>query len=274
MTQKNIFVTGAASGIGRATALHFASEGWFVGIADVNRPESESLLEEIGTDKGIVLDLDVTDREQWAEAIERFGNATGGSMDILFNNAGIARAGWFEDVPAEDAHKVLDINLGGVVNGVYACLDLLKKGAEKNGASRIINTASVAGLVGGPKMAVYSATKFGVRGLTEALNYEFARYNIAVTDIMPWFINTPLLEGTFDGSNESINESLDNASVRVYPVQDVVDKVWDLATSQPGKGAVHHPVGGYAKIARTVSSQFSGLLRRAIRSRANDGEIL
>ncbi len=273
MQTKSIFITGAASGIGRATALHFAKEGWFIGIADVDRQGSDSLLNEIGADKGIVVDLDVTDQAQWTDAVSKFGEATGGKMDLLFNNAGIARGGWFEDVPIADAHKVLDINLGGVVNGVYASLEPLKAAAKEHGVARIINTASVAGLVGGPKMAIYSATKFGVRGLTEALNYEFARHNISVTDIMPWFISTPLLDGTLDGSNESITESLASSNVKVYPVEDVVDKVWQLASLDPGKGRIHHPVGGYAKAARVISNQFSGLLRRVIRNRS-DQEVL
>ena len=269
MQTNSIFITGAASGIGRATALHFAKEGWFIGIADVDRAGSDTLLGDIGAGKGIVLELDVTDQAQWTDAVAEFGAATNGSMDLLFNNAGIARGGWFEDIPIADAHKVLDINLGGVVNGVYTSLDLLKSAAAQKGVARIINTASVAGLVGGPKLAVYSATKFGVRGLTEALNYEFARHKISVTDIMPWFISTPLLDGTLDGTNESITESLASSNVKVYPVEDVVDKVWQLASQEPGKGRIHHPVGGYAKAARVISSQFSGLLRRVIRNRAD-----
>ncbi len=268
MQKNTIFVTGAASGIGKATALRFAQEGWFIGIADVNRTASDALRSEIGEANGIVLDLDVTDQVQWTEAVGQFAEATGGKMDILFNNAGIAKGGWFEDISIEDAHKVLDINLGGVVNGVYASLELLKATAAQKGVARIINTASVAGLVGGPKMAVYSATKFGVRGLTEALNYEFARHKISVTDIMPWFINTPLLEGALDGSNESINDSLASSNVKVYPVEDVVDKVWQLAAFDPGQGRIHHPVGGYAKVARVASNQFAGLLRRVIRRRS------
>ena len=272
MQKKSIFITGAASGIGRATALRFAKEGWFIGIADVNREGSESLLNEIGGN-GVILNLDVTDAGQWADALKQFGDATGGTMDILFNNAGIAKGGWFEDVTLEDSHKVLDINLKGVVNGAYTSLSLLKAAAEKHGRASIINTASVAGLVGGPKMAVYSATKFGVRGLTEALNYEFARHKISVTDIMPWFISTPLLDGTMDGSNESINESLEESKVKVYPVEDVVDKVWQLTATEPGKGTNHHPVGGYAKGAKFLSHQFSGILRRVIRNRAEDNPL-
>ena len=90
-------------------------------------------------------------------------------MNVLFNNAGVGRHGWFEDVRPEDNDWIVDVNLKGVIHGVEAALPLLKatKGA------RIVNTASTAGIVGSPQLAVYSATKFAVRGLTEALDAEF-----------------------------------------------------------------------------------------------------
>ena len=148
--RKSIFITGAASGIGAETARYFSKKGWFCGLYDINEMGLRAVAAEIGAGNCHVARLDVTNRADWAAAIEGFSAATGGRMDILFNNAGIGRHGWFEDVPPQDSDLVIDINVKGVVNGVYAALPLLK---ATTGA-RIINTASTAGIVGAPQLAV------------------------------------------------------------------------------------------------------------------------
>src|SRR5262249_23978109 len=163
--QKTIFVTGAASGIGRATAQLFAQRGWFVGLFDVNEAGLAETSATLPEGQRLAMAFDVRDRHGWQRAAQSFGEATGRRMNVLFNNAGIARGGPFEDVTPEDAELVVDINLKGVINGVYCCLPLLR---ETPGA-RIVNVSSVAGIYGTPHIAVYSATKFAVRGLTEAL---------------------------------------------------------------------------------------------------------
>ena len=168
--RKTIFITGAASGIGAETARYFSKRGWFVGLYDIDEPALARMVDELGEANTIASRLDVRSREDWAAAISGFSAVTDQRMHILFNNAGIARHGWFEDIPPEDADAVVDINVKGVMNGVYASLDLLK---ETTGA-RIINTASAAGLFGTPRLAIYSATKFAVRGLSDALDVELS----------------------------------------------------------------------------------------------------
>ena len=152
--RKSIFITGAASGIGAETARLFHKRGWFCGLYDINETGLKEVEGELGAENCHVAKLDVTKRDDWAAAIEGFSAATAGKMDVLFNNAGIGRHGWFEDIPPEEADLIVDINVKGVINGVYAALPLLR--TTEN--ARIVNTASTAGVVGSPRLAVYSAT--------------------------------------------------------------------------------------------------------------------
>ena len=216
----SIFITGAASGIGLATAKRFAAEGWFIGLSDVNEAALAAALEAIGSRNGMTVALDVRDRTQWAEAIDAFSKASGGRCDVLLNNAGIARYGWFETITPEEADLEIDINIKGVINGAYAGLELLK--ATKG--SSLINVSSCAGIYGPPRLAVYGATKFAVRGLSEALDAEFSRFGVAVKCIMPWFVETPILDAGALKTNASIRDML--ASQTVYTVEEAAEVVW------------------------------------------------
>ncbi|MCA8899138.1 MAG: SDR family NAD(P)-dependent oxidoreductase, partial [Hyphomonas sp.] len=127
--RKSIFITGAASGIGAETGRLFSKRGWFCGLYDVNTAGLAAVADELGEGNSISGKLDVRSRDDWALALKGFGEATGGTMDVLFNNAGVGRHGWFEEVSGEDNDWVVDVNVKGVVNGVQACLPLLKKTA-------------------------------------------------------------------------------------------------------------------------------------------------
>ena len=169
--RKSIFISGAASGIGVACAKRFASAGWFVGLSDIDTLGLKSALAAIGPDNGSIHRLDVRDRYAWDNALGAFGRQTGGKLDVLLNNAGVARFGVLEDLSDADCDIQIDINIKGVVHGARAGLAPLKVAG-----GRLINVASCAGLYGSPKLAVYSATKFAVRGLSEALDVEYARH--------------------------------------------------------------------------------------------------
>lgn len=258
--RKSIFITGAASGIGAETARYFAKQGWFCGLYDVNEMGLRSVTGEIGAENCHAAKLDVTKRADWAAAIESFGAATGGKMDLLFNNAGIGRHGWFEEVPPEDSDLVIDINVKGVINGVYAALPLLKA----TPGSRIVNTASTAGIVGAPQLAVYSASKWAVRGLTEALDAEFRDLGIRVVTLMPWFVDTPILDmGKTDGSNEKMSDQMKANGVTVYPVSMAAEKVWEAAHGED----IYYMVGKDAERARFMTRWLPGLVRKQIRKR-------
>ena len=257
---KSIFITGAASGIGAETARHFARKGWGCGLYDVNTDGLASVAAEIGAAARHSGRLDVRSREDWQSAVAGFSAATGGRMDVLFNNAGVGRHGWFEEVAPADNDWVIDVNIKGVVNGVHACLPLLKatKGA------RIVNTASTAGIIGAPQLAVYSATKWAVRGLTEALDAEFRDLGIRVTSLMPWFIDTPILDmGARDGANEKMSDGLKASGAKIYPVSMAAERAWDAAHGED----IHYMVGGEAERARFMTRWMPEMIRKQVKSR-------
>src|SRR5215472_9656940 len=128
--RKSIFITGAASGMGRETAKLFHEKGWFVGAYDVNLDGLRTLEQELGSDNCAISKLDVTSKADFDAAVSAFGQETDGKMDILYSNAGIGESGWFEDVPFEAALRVVQVNLIGVLASLYAALPLLK--ATKN----------------------------------------------------------------------------------------------------------------------------------------------
>jgi len=225
---RSIFISGAASGIGRATARLFAERGWRVGGYDIDARGLEALAKEIAPAGGVTGPLDVTDPDSFADALRSFGDATGGRLDVFHNNAGIAHSGFFEDVPQPAARRIIEVNFLGVVNGAYAALPLLRATPD----SLCFNTASSSAIFGVPRLAVYSATKFAVKGLTEALSIEFARHGIRVADVLPGLIDTPLLDSTpnHSGSSEDGILARDRAPAegpfRLIAASEVAEVVW------------------------------------------------
>ena len=256
--RKSIFITGAASGIGAETARLFSEKGWFCGLYDINTAGLADVADKLGTGNSISAKLDVCSRDDWTLAIKGFAEATGGTMDVLFNNAGIGRHGWFEEISGEDNDLVVDVNVKGVINGIQASLPLLKKTA----GARIVNTASTAGMVGSPRLAVYSATKFAVRGLTEALDAEFRDLGIRVTSLMPWFIDTPILDmGATEGANAKMADELRDAGQKVYPVSLAAQRAWDAAHGDD----IHYMAGKDAERAKFLTRWMPGLIRKQVR---------
>lgn len=215
--RKSIFITGAASGMGRETARLFVAKGWFVGGFDVNDAGLAALRDELGPDNCLVRRLDVTDREDYRGALEAFGEATGGAMDILYNNAGIGRGGPFADQPFEDVLAVVNVNLIGVLIGIHSALPLLKA----TPGSMCFTTSSSSATFGMPGIAVYSATKHAVKGLSEALAVEFKAYGIKVADVLPGLIDTPILP---PGAVENAPKE---GPFRAIPPMDVAQVVWE-----------------------------------------------
>ena len=170
--RKSIFVTGGASGIGRATCRLFAERDWWVGAYDTDEDGLATLEQELGSDNCLTRRLDVSDKAEFDRAMAEFSESTDGQLDLLFNNAGIGAGGWFEEVPYDVAMRVLEVNFIGVVNGVYAGIPLLKRTPN----SLCFSTSSSAALFGMPRTGMYAATKFAVKGLTEVLSVELARF--------------------------------------------------------------------------------------------------
>jgi short-subunit dehydrogenase len=187
--KKAVFITGASSGIGAATARAFARAGSNLVIGARREEKLQALKTELERVNGIQvlpLGLDVTDNalveEVVREAIAHFGR-----IDVLFNNAGIGRLDWLDRMDmADDLERQIDVNLLGVMRVAKAILPHMQ--ARRRG--HIINMSSLGGLVGGPTYTAYSASKFGVRGFSEALRREVKSWGIHVSTVVPGAVRT------------------------------------------------------------------------------------
>ena len=260
MTRKSIFITGGASGIGRAVAQRFAREGWFVGIADINDAGMRETAALLPSGASSLHKLDVRDRAAWDEALAAFAAAAGGRIDVVFNNAGIPLGGALTENSTAEIERCLDINLKGVLFGAQAAYPHLKASAP---GSCLLNTASAAGIYGTPGASVYSATKFGVRAITESLDAEWAPDGIKVADLMPGFIDTPLLDHAPNhGSNADIRSNVVDAGLEITPVTAVADAAWEAVHGT----MLHNRVGKTAHRLAFASRWMPGRLRKEVRS--------
>ena len=214
--RKSIFITGAASGMGRETARLFAAEGWFVGAVDVNLADLQALQIELGADNLFVRKLDVTDREAYAAVLAAFSQASGGKLDLLFNNAGIGRGGPYEDMSWDDVMAVINVNLIGVLSGVHLAMPLLKA----TPGSLCFSTSSSSATFGMAGLAVYSATKHAVKGFTEALSVEMKAHGVRVADTLPGLIDTAILP------EEAKTRAPTEGMWRLIPAIEVAKAVW------------------------------------------------
>jgi len=198
---KVALVTGAAQGQGRAEARRFAAEGAKVVVADVQYDRARTVVGEIGVSSAMVAPLDVTDPEQWDRAVRAAVRAFG-RLDVLVNNAGIAVPPTLLDQVAWDDHRrILAVNLDGVLLGMRAVVGPM----QESGGGSIVNIASIDGLVGVAGMASYTASKFGVTGLTRTAALEFGRFGIRVNSIHPGVIASPMV----DRAPPEVRERLD-----------------------------------------------------------------
>ncbi len=188
---KNAIVTGSARGIGKAIAMKLAQEGANVVIVDVNLDAAQETAKEIGGlgRKSFALKVDVT---QYAE-VETMINKTRddwGSVDILVNNAGITKDGLIMRMTPEDFDLVININLKGVFNGIKAAFPVMMR--QKSG--KIVNIASIIGLIGNAGQANYAASKGGVIALTKTAAKELASRGVTVNAVAPGYIQTPMTD--------------------------------------------------------------------------------
>ena len=254
---KAIFITGGASGIGRATAQLFATRGWRVGLADVDAAGLAGAAGLLPADMAETYVMDVRDRAAWGAALDAFTATTGGRLDVLHNNAGIGTGGPLTEARFEDLDRTVAINLMGVINGAKIGHAYL----VRTPGSCLLNTASASAIYGSAGLATYSATKFGVRALTEALDGEWAANGIKVRSIVPSFIETPLLDGIAGGSNRTIRETVVAAGMELTPVEAVAEAAWKAVHGD----AVHSYVGRTAERMRFAARWMPGALRKRMR---------
>ena len=182
---RTAYVSGAASGIGRAMALRLAAHGCPVAIAD---QDEDGLRETADLIAGPVLarKLDVRDRQAQMAFAAEVAEWAPVPVGIVFNNAGVATSQSVADGSVEDDEWVLDINFGGVVNGVRSFLPIL----QRQNSGVIVNTSSVFGLVGIPFQSAYCSSKFAVRGFTEALRHELRGTGVSAVTVHPGGVKT------------------------------------------------------------------------------------
>jgi len=194
LTEKVSIITGAGQGIGRATALKFASEGARVAVCDINQAavdDTVKAIEATGADAA-GFRVDVTDKESIARMVNGV-MARWGRIDTLVNNAGIVQDAQFKKMTDEQFERVIDVNLKGVYNCTKAVVDIM---LEQN-SGVILNASSIVGIYGNFGQTNYAATKFGVIGMVKTWARELGRKGIRANAICPGFIETPLLEGVF-----------------------------------------------------------------------------
>lgn len=192
MKAKVALVTGGGQGIGKAIALRLAKDGFAVAVADYNSQTARQVADEIvtGGGKALAVTVDVSKRDQVFAVVEQARKELGG-FDVIVNNAGVAPTTPIEEITEEMVDKVYDINIKGVIWGMQAAIKAFK--AEGHGG-KIINACSQAGHVGNPELAVYSSSKFAVRGLTQTAARDLAPAGITVNAYCPGIVKTPMWE--------------------------------------------------------------------------------
>lgn len=249
---KTVAITGATAGIGRATALRFDRSGYRVAAYGRNPAALESLREEL-SDAAIVAPLDVQNADDWRTRLAELAEVTGGQLDVLVNNAGILADGLFAEIPLEKQQAILHTNVGGIINGCHIAHPLLKATPE----AHVINLSSASAVYGQPELATYSATKFAIRGLTEALELEWQVDDITVSAVWPLFVDTDMVHGVDTASTRNLGVSL--------TADDVADTIYDVAQSHSRlPHSVHRGVGLQARGLMTLSDLTPGWLLREV----------
>jgi NAD(P)-dependent dehydrogenase (short-subunit alcohol dehydrogenase family) len=224
---KTVLITGAGSGIGRATALACARRGARMMICDLDDGGLQATAADIATLGGAVTAcrIDVGDSDAmrgFAEAV----HAEVEAVDLLVNNAGVAIGGGFLHTSLDDWNWIVSINVMGVVHGCHYFIPAM---VARGRGGHVVNIASGAGYVASAALAAYSTTKFAVVGLSEALHDELAPHRISVTAVCPGLINTPITRSARmrgpDGTPEARQRLIDMYERRNYPPERVADAI-------------------------------------------------
>ena len=188
---KTAVVTGGGSGIGRGTVLALAEAGMNVIVADINEESASAVATEVGT-RALPVRADVADRDS-VEALAERAYSEFGAVHVLHNNAGIALFIPIAEMKDIDWRWTLSINLEGVINGLQAFLPRMRAQDEE---AHIVNTASMAGMLAGPRLGAYNASKFAVVAISETLRAEVAGEGIGVSVLCPGVVSTNIIQNT------------------------------------------------------------------------------
>jgi len=248
-----IFITGAAAGIGRETALLFAAKGWFVGAADRDEAALADLRKVLGEERCSTHVMDVADEASVTRGLADFAKRTGGQLRLLHNNAGILRVGPFEAIPLAEHRAVVEVNVMGLITVLHAAFPYLK--ATPN--ALVVNMSSASAAYGIPDFASYSASKHAVRAMTEALDIEWEPHGIRVCDLMPPFVRTAMVK-----QNEQSSRLFERLGVNLTP--DVVAaQVW----AQVEQPRLHRPISMQFRALWPVAKSAPASVTRAVLSK-------
>jgi NAD(P)-dependent dehydrogenase (short-subunit alcohol dehydrogenase family) len=237
----SVLVSGAARGIGRATAELFLARGWRVGMYDVD-PDAVADAA-AGRERAVHGALDVRDPGQWRAALHAF--CGDGGLDVLVNNAGVLSSGPFTGIDLDSHRRMVDVNVTGVVNGAREGHPFLARSSR----GLLLNLCSASALYGQPTLATYGATKAAVRSLTEALDIEWRREGIRVRSLLPLFVNTEMV--TRDGVRAASVASL---GVRLT-AEDVAAAAWRVVHERRRPlASPHRPVGRQTRLLAAASA--------------------
>ena len=249
-----IFITGAARGIGRATAELFLARGWRVGMYDV---DPVAVTEAAAGRAGVVHGaLDVRDAGQWRAALREF--CGDGGLDVLVNNAGVLSSGPFTEIDLDSHRRMVDVNVTGVVTGAAEGHAFLRRSP----AGLLLNLCSASSLYGQPTLATYGATKAAVKSLTEALDIEWRRDGVRVRSLLPLFVATEMV--TRDGVRAAGVASL---GVRLT-ADDVAAAAWKVVHERRRPlASPHRPVGRQTKALSALAAVTPDWANRLVVSR-------
>ncbi len=189
---KVAFVTGAGQGIGEAIVKRLVKDGFAAGIADLNLENGQKIAEEIKNSGGqaVAIKLDVANRKKFIAAVEEVADELG-DLNVLVNNAGIAPTTPIETITQEQFDNIFHVNTASVIWGIQAAMKQFEKFGH---GGKIINAASQAGVIGNPGIALYSGTKFALRGITQVAARDLADKGITVNAYAPGIVKTPLMK--------------------------------------------------------------------------------
>ena len=231
---KSIFITGGARGIGLATARLFLSHHWQVGLFDLDDEALQEAKSELSNDLLTIYAGNVQIISDVKTALKSFADLNGGEITVLHNNAGIVEVGEFDQQSLEIHHRIVDINLKGLITVTYEALPYLKaaKGAW------IINMSSASAIYGNPEITTYAASKVAIKSLTEGWSIAFHKYQISVCDLLPIYVRTRMVDDYYQKYR-----NLQLSEVKLTATS-VAQSVWKAAHSKK----IHHYLGWETRV--------------------------